>query len=184
MRRSINRSLLAAVLACVTGATPLHAAALDLEYEIKAAFLYNFAKFVEWPPTAFDAADAPIVFCVVGHNPFNGSLARVVSDRTANGRRIEVRHLAADDNLSGCNLIFMAESEDEQVAQVLQKTRNENGRPVLTVGESKEFAEAGGMIRLLVDQGRIRFDINVVEAERAGLRLSSQLLKLARTVIR
>jgi hypothetical protein len=155
----------------------------SLEYEVKAAFLYNFAKFVGWPDTAFDAADAPIVFCVMGMDPFDGRLERVVTDRTANGRRIEVRNMTAGARAEGCHLAFFDESQKVDVARIVQISAGAGpGAPVLTVGESEGFAEAGGMVRLLVEEGRVRFDINAVIAERAGLKLSSQLLKLARRV--
>jgi hypothetical protein len=174
---------LAAILSAGLFQRSVGASQASLEYEVKAAFLYNFAKFVEWPDTAFDAADAPIVFCVMGNNPFDGRLERVVSDRTANGRRIEVRSVTSSGASSGCHLAFFDESQQVDVARIVQISAGRGpGAPVLTVGESEHFAEVGGMIRLLVEEGRVRFDINAAIAERAGLKLSSQLLKLARRV--
>ena len=155
----------------------------NLEYEVKAAFLYNFAKFVEWPATAFASADAPLVFCIVGANPFDGALERVISDRTAHGRKILVRDVT-DASGGGCHLVFITEKENERVARLVHTAQSTAQAPVLTVGESETFADSDGMIRLVVEEGGVRFDINAAAAERAGLRFSSQLLKLARRVLR
>jgi hypothetical protein len=181
------RALAIAAVALVATSLPASRAAAaqpSLEYDVKAAFLYNFAKFIEWPPKAFAADDAPLVFCVLGENPFQDKLGRVVNDRTANGRRIAVRPMPPGAPTDGCHLVFVAAAEDERVARLVQTLHSTDGGPVLTVGESDHFAGAGGMIRLVIDEGRVRFDINVAAAEQAGLKLSSQLLKLARKVER
>jgi hypothetical protein len=173
-----------ALVATLLPASRAGAAQPSLEYEVKAAFLYNFAKFVEWPPQAFAAEDAPLVFCVLGENPFEDKLGRVVNDRTANGRRIAVQPMPPAAETQGCHLVFVAAAEDERVARLVQTLHSSEGAPVLTVGESDRFAGAGGMIRLVIDDGRVRFDINAAAAEQSGLKLSSQLLKLAREVER
>jgi hypothetical protein len=173
-----------AVSAILLEAPCARAAQPNLEYEVKAAFLYNFAKFIEWPPKAFAQDDAPLVFCVLGENPFQDKLGRVVNDRTANGRRIVVQPMPPGAQTEGCHLVFVAAAEDDRVARLVHTFHSAQGAPVLTVGESDRFAGAGGMIRLVVDEGRVRFDINAAAAERAGLKLSSQLLKLARKVER
>lgn len=184
MRRRTHIAAIALIVMLLPVLAVRHARGEDasIEYEVKAAFLYNFAKFVEWPSTAFATADAPLVFCIQGRDPFGGRLERVVNDRTANARRIEVRKQLAGAPVDGCHLVFVPESEERSVARLLQPVELAQEAPVLTVGESGRFAEAGGMIRLLVEEGRVRFDINAGVAERAGLRLSSQLLKLARHV--
>ena len=184
MRRSpyIAAVALSATLWSGLAARDVRAAEANLEYEVKAAFLYNFAKFVEWPSTAFATPEAPLVFCILGPNPFDGKLDRVVNDRTANGRRIEVREGVAVAQTSGCHLVFVPENQAETVARLVQASAPVPGAPVLTVGETDGFAEAGGMIQLVVDEGRVRFDINASAAEGEGLKLSSQLLKLARRV--
>jgi len=153
----------------------------EFEYKVKAAFLYNFAKFVEWPTSAFDSEEAPFVFCIVGEDPFGGNLEATVKGRTASGRRIVVRRGPSVEALGRCHLVFIGATEDDQVARELHEV---SGQPVLTVGESTAFAKAGGMIRLFVEEKRIRFDINERAAREAGLRISSQLLKLARRVTR
>jgi hypothetical protein len=178
--RYIAAAALAATIAVHVQA-PVRAAEATLEYEVKAAFLYNFAKFVEWPGHAFAAADAPLEFCLLGDNPFDGALERVISDRTAHGRQIRIRETPVE-SARGCHLAFVAGSEDQRVARIVQSLNAAEGAPVLTVGETEAFAKANGMIRLVVEEGGVRFDINTVAAEREGLRFSSQLLKLARRV--
>jgi hypothetical protein len=152
-----------------------------LEYDVKAAFLYNFAKFVEWPPNAFATPEEPFAICVAGKDPFGTSLDRTLVGRSAHGRAIMVRKDVASDQVAGCHLLFIAGSEATNVAQIVHSL---SGASVLTVGESPGFLDAGGVIGLLLDEGKVRFEINEAVAQRAGLRLSSQILKLARSVRR
>jgi hypothetical protein len=161
----------------------VRASQASLEYEVKAAFLYNFAKFVEWPDNAFSTADAPFVLCIVGNDPFDGALERVISDRTAHGRKILVRRMQEPAG-GGCHLVFFAESENDRVARLVHTVQTAQSAPVLTVGETEAFEDSEGMIRLVVEEGGVRFDIDAASAERAGLKFSSQLLKLARRVLR
>jgi len=168
---------MAMVWACLHPA-PLHAQE-SLEYRVKAAFLYNFTKFVGWPKEAFETVDTPLSLCVAGENPFGGVLEDMLHDRTAQGRVLLLR--LGDDvgDPQTCQVVFVPRTEDDRVAQILQKTR---GRGVLTVGESQAFADAGGMIRLVLEDKKVRFDVNVSRAGEDGLKVSSQLLKLARSV--
>jgi hypothetical protein len=183
MSRVVRQIGLAALIAAaVMGACALHAAAeASLEYRVKAAFLYNFAKFVTWPAQVFPAADAPVVFCLAGDDPFQELLDATTKDRKVEGRPIVIRRLPAEAPLAGCHLVFSSESDGARVAHVLQRAA---GAGALTVGEAEEFLPRGGMIRLLVDEGKVRFDISTRSAEQAGLKVSSQLLKLARSVER
>lgn len=183
MSRVIRQIGLAAMIAAaVMGACALRVAAeASLEYRVKAAFLYNFAKFVTWPTQVFPAADAPVVFCLAGDDPFQELLETTTKDRKVEGRPILIRRLPADAPLAGCHLVFSSESDGARVAHVLQRAA---GAGALTVGEAEEFLPRGGMIRLLVDEGKVRFDISTRSAEQAGLKVSSQLLKLARSVER
>ncbi|RMF18990.1 MAG: YfiR family protein, partial [Deltaproteobacteria bacterium] len=153
----------------------------SLEYQVKAAFLYNFAKFVTWPEDAFSGEDAPFVFCIVGRDPFGDSLEKVLEGRRAADRPIVVRRGPDPESLGRCHLMFIGGSEDARVARHL---RQASAQPVLTVGETEAFERAGGMIRLVVADKRVRFDINAKAADVARLKLSSQLLKLARKVVR
>jgi hypothetical protein len=121
------------------------------------------------------------VFCLAGDDPFQELLEATTKDRKVEGRPIVIRRLAADAPLAGCHLVFSSESDGARVAHVLQRAA---GAGALTVGEAEEFLPRGGMIRLLVDEGKVRFDISTRSAEQAGLKVSSQLLKLARSVER
>lgn len=180
MRRAnqIIGVIVAALLALLP-ASPAVAAA-NLEYQVKAAFLYNFAKFVSWPEDAFGDGGGPFVFCIVGTDPFGDTLEKVLKGRQASNRPIVVRRGADPESVGRCHLMFVGEGEDPRVARHLQQVAE---RPVLTVGESEAFSRAAGMIRLLVQDKRVRFDINVKAAAKARLKMSSQLLKLARRVI-
>ena len=152
-----------------------------LEYRVKAAFLYNFAKFVDWPQDVFSSQESPVVFCLVGDDPFGSSLDGTVGGRKAGGREIVIRRGVGPEQLADCHLVFATNDKASAVARILQR----GVRPgLLTVGEGAEFIESGGVISLVVDEGKVRFDVSTEAAEAADLKVSSQLLKLARTVKR
>jgi hypothetical protein len=156
------------------------AEASDFEYAIKAAFLYNFAKFVEWPPETFPQASTPVSFCIFGDDPFDGSLDTVVQGETLNGRRLAVRRTRDLPAARECQVLFVSASEKGRAFEALSALR---GTSVLTVGEGKDFLDQGGVIRLFLEQNRMRFDVNLDAAERNHLKISSKLLALARTVV-
>lgn len=147
----------------------------ELEYEVKAAFLYNFTKFVEWPPEAFPNDRSPIVLCVVGDDPFGRSLEALVRGETVGGRSLAIDRRAAGD-LRPCHLMFVGESERGRYSQVLAGSED---RDVLTVGDAPGFLEAGGLINFTVEGGKVRFAINQAAAERSRLKISSKLMRLA-----
>ena len=147
------------------------------EYQLKAAFIYNFMQFVEWPASAFPDGRAPIVLATIGDDPFQGALDHAVSGKHVNGRPIVVKHFTRAADVQGCHLIFFADGQDEQFNAVTQKLGN---APVLTVGDSDAFTREGGIIRFYEEDNRLRFEVNPKAATRAGLRISSKLLKLAR----
>jgi hypothetical protein len=147
------------------------------EYEVKAAFLYNFAKYVEWPSAP--AADAPFVICVLGQDPFGGLLDQTLSGKSIRERPLEVRRCAGVEEAAQAQIVFVGTSERADLPRILQAL---HGRPVLTVGEMDRFAERGGMVGFRVQGELVRFDINADQVAKAGLRMSSQLLKLARIV--
>ena len=148
-----------------------------VEYQIKAAFLYNFAKFVDWPPQAFAGTGDPFAFCVAG-DAFAGALEKVLNAETLNGRRLVVRRIAPADKLQACQIIYVASSESGRYPQITTLGNS----PVLTVGETEDFIDSGGMIRFVETGHRIQFQINTEAAERASLKLSSKLLRLAEIV--
>lgn len=149
------------------------------EYQVKAAFLYQFLKFVEWPEAVLGDPEAPITLCVAGRDPFGPALDETVRGRTAQGRSCLIRRMAGGDDPDGCHLLFVASGEDSRIAETLRRVAK---RPVLTVGESDRFEQAGGTIRFVLEEDRVRFVINAAAARRAGLRLSARLLSVARSV--
>lgn len=162
-------------------ASELNAQAPDnlLEYQVKAAFLLNFAKFVEWPAAAFRAFDAPVTICVAGDDPFGAILDRTVEGELVNNRAVKAQRLLPDGDLRSCHILFISRSERERFAEIVSRLR---GSSVLTVSELPGFVDAGGMIEFIVEEGKARFYINAATAAAGGLRLSSRLLRVAKEV--
>lgn len=146
------------------------------EYEVKAAFLYNFARFATWPETAFAKPDSPLVIGLWGPDPFGTSLENTIRDKTANGRPLKIRRFSQADDIQGCHVLFIPSSEFRYWAAL--QTHLE-GVPVLTIGEVDGFCETGGMINFILKQNRVRFEINIEAIERTKLEISSRLLRLA-----
>jgi hypothetical protein len=170
--------VLGAILMLVGGARAQSATAG--EYQVKAAFLYNFAKFIEWPPSGFRDATAPLQICILGRDPFGQGLRDLVSTKTVNGRKFEVDYLVDMQLARACHILFIASSEKARVKQILERMR---GTVALTVGDTEGFAEQGGMIDFVLDNDRVVFEVNRNAAEQAGLKVSSKLLSVARVVI-
>ncbi len=145
------------------------------EYQVKAAFLYNFAKFVEWPPQAFPSPDSPFTICLAG-DPFEGALDRTVQGELLDRRPLMVRRIIPAEDLRGCQMIYLAPNENRRSAEIIDAAVNS---PILTVGETDSFINEGGIIRFVRSGGRIHFQINPDAAERASLRVSARLLRLA-----
>jgi hypothetical protein len=163
------------------GAADGAAAAPGRECEIKAAFLYNFTKFIDWPAQTFANADAPIVIGVLGDSPCVQALERLVQDRKVNGRTIVVRRIASAAEAKVTQLLFVGSAQEAQFAGLEPAIES---LPVLTVGESPGFATLGGAIDFVPQGDKIRFEINIDAAEHAGLKISAQLQKLAVVVHR
>lgn len=151
------------------------------EYQIKAAFLYNIPKFVEWPVTSFASSSDPIIIGVFGNSPFGDQLEIIVKDRKINGRGIVVKHLFNVEDVKMTHLLFISATDDKRFAAIKAVIQNS---PVLTVGESTVFADAGGAINFVLINDKVRFEINTAAAELAGLKISAQLQKLATTIRR
>ena len=152
--------------------------ALD-EYQMKAAFLYNFAKFVEWPADSFRAPTDPIVSCVLGESPFSGALERAANGRAIGDRTFLIRHILDPQEAASCQILFISSTERRRPRAIF-KAINRSG--ILTVGEADVFISEGGIANFKVDSGKIRIQINVEAAERQGLRISPKLLSLAQIV--
>lgn len=172
---------LAAALWIACPAPPAGAQAGPTEAQVKAVFLFNFTKYVDWPPQAFRGARDPLAICVLDGDSFAPAVEQTIHGEVVKERALVARTLArpedADDQ--GCSIVYVSAA----VRDVRSLFKHLAGKPVLTVGESEDFAVSGGMINLRKEQNRIHFEINQEAAERAGLRISSQLLKLGRIVV-
>lgn len=148
---------------------------------MKAAFLFNFAKFVEWPPQVFRTTADPIGICVLGQDPFGHALDEAVSGKTVYGRPFVIRRVSGDQAALGCQILFVCSSERKRVRAILGEIKTGG---VLTVGETDTFAVEGGVINFKIEDGRVCLEVNVGAAEQAQLRISSKLLSLAEIVKR
>jgi hypothetical protein len=149
------------------------------EYQVKAAYLFNFLKFVEYPSESFADPLAPIGIGVVGDDPFGNALPQVVTGKTVQGRDLVIRSYRAGEDLRGAHILFISASEKKRLPVILSSLR---GSSVITVADMGGFLEAGGMIQFLNENDRVRFAINVDATSRAKLKLSSKLLSLAKVV--
>lgn len=165
------------VLACL--AAPGHVSAAPSEYQLKAVFLYNFSRFVEWPASAFASPDSPFVVGVFGHDPFGPELDEVVKGETVDGRPLVVRRVESAAEAAQCQILFIHQSEDQRLTEVLSAVDRHS---TLTVSDLPGSAQRGVMIRLVTEGGRIRMRINVESARAAALTISSNLLRSAEIV--
>lgn len=146
------------------------------EYDVKAAFLFNFAKFLEWPAEAFASRQAPLTLCIAGRDPFGAALA-AYDRRMVQSRELRVRRSVSAEDLSGCQMLFVADSEERQVRRILRAALE---RPIVTVSDIDGFADAGGTIGLVNAEKRVQFEVNLASAQQARVKVSSQLLRIAR----
>jgi hypothetical protein len=150
------------------------------EYQVKAEFIERFTRFVTWPGSVFADAAAPFVMCFAGRDEFGSYFSDLAQTGTVQGRRIVVRHLDDDKTAAGCHLLFISGSERSRLRPLLDFT---SGKPILTIGDTQGFAEAGVLINLFLENGKyVRFEINVPAVDRSGLIVSSRLMKLAHRV--
>src|SRR6185295_14640970 len=139
------------------------------EYQVKAALLFNFIKFVEWPADAFGDDSAPIVVGVVGNDPFGGALDQAVSGKSIRGRQVIARRLRWDQDLRACHLLFISSSERKRLPQILASLR---GASVLTFSDINQSSQPGGIINFILEADKVRFEINAGMAEQAHLKIS------------
>lgn len=177
----LRKTFLTGLMALVAALAPAAPAAAQAagEYDVKAAFLYNFAKFVEWPSNAFDAPGSPMTLCIVGRDPFGEALDTLVRGETLQGRPMTVHRTRDLLEIRDCHVVFLSRTETARQDEILDTVR---GVGVLTVGEGDSFLRDGGIIRFVIEANRVRFEVNLDAAERNGLKLSSKLLRLARSV--
>jgi len=172
-------ALLLAALPGAVAATESAAVARTAEYDLKAAFLFNFARFVEWPPEAFVDAAAPITIGVLGDDPFGRSLDDIVANESVHGRALSVRRYASVEDIGACQILFICPSQAERWDQIAARLGK---RSVLTVGDGIAFTDHSGMIGFEMLHNRLRLRINLAAAKAAKLTISSQLLRQARIV--
>jgi hypothetical protein len=150
------------------------------EYQVKAAFLFNFTKFVDWPSEAFSDANSPFVITVFGNDPISSSL-EAIKGKVVNNRKLTVRRVKETQDIGKSNVLFVSPSAKKELVHILAALQ---GQSVLTVGEDAAFTQSGGIINFVNEDNKVRFEVNVSAAERAGLKISSRLLALARVVKR
>ena len=173
LRFAIGRIVLLGLMSVAVGAQALS------EYKVKAAFLYNFAKFVEWPQDAFRAPDDPFTICVLGENPFGNALAEAVKGNTLNGRGFIERHITNTQEAKACQILFISSSEHDQLRAIMKEL---TGASILTVADTRGSAQQGSIVDFILQDNKVRFEFNTDAAERAQLKISSKLLSLAKIV--
>ena len=178
-RSHCSKALVYLVLA-LTLAGDVQAGSTVEEYSVKAAFLFHFAQFIEWPPGAFKDAGAPMTYCTVGEDPFRGALEAALNGKIVGARVLRVVHFKQVEEVRECQVVFLGGLGKKTDPEALKALAD---RPVLTVGEAQEFAQDGGMIGFRLEENKVRFEINLAAAERAGLKISARLLALASKVI-
>lgn len=150
------------------------------EYQVKAAFLFHFAQFVEWPPGVFKDVNSPVTYCTLGEDPFQGALDQSLNGKIIGGRPVRVNHLKGGRDFHECQVLFIGTTEKKEMSATLAALK---GAPILTVADADHFVNEGGVIGFCVEEKKIRFEINLSAATEAKLKLSAKLLSLAKTVI-
>ncbi len=183
MRRGLSRKVLFLVIigvcAALSGPPKGHAQPWSLrEYQIKAAFLYNFLKFIDWPSGSLPETSDTITVCLLAEEPLM-EFFESIKGKIVKGRRLAIRRIEGMKDLEPCHVLFVGSSEERRLAQIMPALQ---GSRVLTVGEVEGFLQSGGIINFVIEKNKVRFEINVNSAARAGLKLSSHLLGLAKVV--
>jgi hypothetical protein len=159
----------------------VHPQSVAEEYQVKAAFLFHFAQFVDWPPGVLNNSDSSLILCIFDDEPRRQDFLSTIEGKAIGARVLHVRQINQPQEVQGCNILFLSRDEAQRQTAVLRSLR---GMPVLTVGETDNFLSNGGTIRFHLDEDKIRFDINLDGAESSHLKISSQLLLLATSVTR
>jgi hypothetical protein len=166
-----------ALVCLLAGSVPAFAA--PSEYEVKAAFLYNFTRYIDWPPSAFSGDNAPFVIGILGNDPFGNFLTDAVNGKDMDGRPFVVRHFAHTSDIQSCQMLFVSASAQGQMESVVAHLGKSD---TVLVGDSRGFLSRGGTINFFISSQRVHFEINPDAAERVGVKISSRLLALAKIV--
>lgn len=172
----VSASLVVAALFCLSAAQAQTADRPDVERQVKAAYLYKFGSYVEWPDRTFTAPDSPIRIGVIGADALADELAQMIAGRTINGRQLEVRKLRREEPIAGLNILFIGRAGNARLAEILAAAK---GQPMLTVTESDEGIAAGSMINFVVVDGKVRFEAAPKAAGMSNLNISARLLAAA-----
>jgi hypothetical protein len=174
---------IAVCLICATLALPCRAQTANSsdssEYLIKAGFIYNFAKLMQWPTSAFPQPDSPIVIGILGNDPFGATLDSVLAGKKVDARGFVVKHLKWGADIKSCNILYVSASEAPHLDEILHAVK---GLPVLTIGQMPEFARRGGIVNFVIEDDKVRFEVNVEAAKQAEISISSRLLTLAKII--
>ena len=181
LRRSVLPLLLMLLaLGCaLLGVRPVVAAEGSTDARVKAGFVYNFAKYTEWPAAAFASPQAPIRLCFTGADETQAKAFAAIEGKPVQGREVRIRRNPALTQIAECNILYVGDDEPRRAHAALQAAR---GTGVLTVSDREGFVDSGGVIGLVNADNRIQFDVNLGAAQRAGLKIASQVLKIARVV--
>ena len=166
------------MLCCILAWVPAAAQEAPTEFQVKAAFLFNFVKFIEWPADSFHDNGGRMRLCLLSDERFGRELERIAAGKVVDGHALEVIRIGPGERARGCHVLFVASSQGGTVHDTLAQVR---GAPVLTVGDSPEFIRQGGIIRFFLLDNRVRFEISRAAAEQCGLKISSKLLALAQS---
>ncbi len=169
----------AALLLVPAAGKGVYAQAQADEYSVKAAFLFHFVQLVQWPEDAFDSPTKPLDLCTLNADPFHGRLEAAMAGKVIGSRTIQVRHLKRFEDVRSCNVLFVPDQELRYFTEILSQV---SATSILTVGDSDQFVEQGGMIGFCRESNKIRFNVNQKAAEGARLKISSRLLMLAKNV--
>ena len=151
------------------------------DYDVKAAYLYNFGHFVEWPANVASAQNDSFTVCILGQDPFGPVLDTTLAGETIAGKRVAAKRISTPQESGNCQILFLSSAEDAQLKTIIKAL---NKQAVLTVSDMPEFSQHGGMIQFVLEGKRVRFEVNLAAVQHAGLTLSSELLKVATTVRR
>jgi len=178
-RRASRLALLLLLLGILPAAPSSAGPRLTHEYDLKAAFLFHFAQFVQWPPEALPEKNTPLTIGILGEDPFGKSLDEIVANESVGGHKLLVRRFQRLNQADSCHILFISSSEKGRMDEVLSRV---NRRSILTVGETKDFAQRSGIIGFVVAEKRLRLAVNLAAANVARLRISSKLLRQSEIV--
>ena len=180
---SLRPLLIAAAAACAFLAIPvLHAQnPRPTDYQVKATYLYNFGRFIEWPGKVAAAQGGSFTVCVLGQDPFGPSLDATLAGETIGGKTVVAKRISSDEESGDCQILFLSLTDDSRLNKIIVDL---DKKAVLTVSDMSQFVKRGGMIQFVLEGKKVRFEVNLTAAQHAGLTLSSELLKVATAVKR